>query len=161
MTTTLSTTTSAATSPATSRPAPAPAARSRVLWTAGAKAALLGGLAAEAVGGVARAVGVPMQAGGLGASRAEAIGVGAFATATFLNLVVGTLLAAALVRWARHPERTFVRTAVALTVLSFVPVLLAGHTAASTKVTLALAHVVVALIAIPMLRRAVAARTVA
>ena len=151
MTTTLSTT--------TSHPKPATAAPARVLWAAGAKAALLGALAAEAVGGIARAVGVPMQAGGLGASRAEAIGVGAFATGTFFNLVVGTLLAAALVRWARHPERTFVRTAVALTVLSFVPVLLAGHTAASTKVTLALAHVVVALIAIPMLRRAVAART--
>jgi len=99
MTTSLSTT--------TSHPVPATAARSRVLWTAGAKAALLGALAAEAVGGIARAVGVPMQAGGFGASHAEAIGVGAFATATFLNLVVGTLLAAALVRWARHPERTF------------------------------------------------------
>jgi len=151
MTTTLSTT--------TSHPVPATAARSRVLWAAGAKAALLGALAAEAVGGIARAVGVPMQAGGFGASHADAIGVGAFATATFLNLVVGTLLAAALVRWARHPERTFVRTAVTLTVLSFVPVLLAAHTAASTKVTLALTHVVVAVIAIPMLRRAVAART--
>jgi len=151
MTTTLSTT--------TSHPVPATAARSRVLWAAGAKAALLGALAAEAVGGIARVVGVPMQAGGFGASHADAIGVGAFATATFLNLVVGTLLAAALVRWARHPERTFVRTAVTLTVLSFVPVLLATHTAASTKVTLALTHVAVAVIAIPMLRWAVAART--
>ena len=152
MTTTLSTT--------TSHPVAAAApARSRVLWAAGAKAVLLGALAAEAVGGIARAVGVPMQAGGIGAGQAEAIDVGAFATATFLNLVVGTLLAAALVRWARHPERTFVRTAVTLTVVSFVPVLLASHTAASTKVTLALTHVVVAAIAIPMLRRAVAART--
>lgn len=134
-------------------------ARRGALWKAGATAALVGAAATEAVGGIARAVGVPMQAGGFGASHAEAIGVGAFTMATVLNLIIGTLLAAALVRWARRPERTFVRAALTLTAVSFVPVVLAPHTSGSTKVTLALTHVVVAAVAIPMLRRAVAART--
>jgi hypothetical protein len=149
MTTTISTST---------RTIPSPTTRRGGVWKAGAAAAVLGAAAAEAVGGIARAVGVPMQAGGIGAGRPEAIGFGAFAVAAVLNLVLGTLLAVAISRWARRPERTFVRTALALTAASFVPVLLAAHTAASTKVTLAIAHVVVAAIAIPMLRRAVAAR---
>jgi hypothetical protein len=154
MTTTLSTT-SSPTVPGSST------ARRTALWKVGAAAALVGAVATEAVAGIARAVGVPMQAGGFGASHAEAIGVGSFAMATVINLIVGTMLAAALVRWARHQERTFVRTALTLTAVSFVPVLLAAHTAGSTKVTLALTHLVVAAIAIPKLRRAVAVRTAA
>src|SRR3954452_1634457 len=151
MTTTLTTSSPTSTQAATARRAS--------VWKAGAIAAVLGAGAAEAVGGIARAVGVPMEAGGFGPGHAEAIGVGSFAMATVINLVIGTLLAAALVRWARRPERTFVRTAVALTALSFVPVLLAQNTATATKVTLALTHLVVAAVAIPLLGRAVAARS--
>jgi hypothetical protein len=146
MTTTLSTPSPSATQGAT--------ARRGAIWKAGATAAVLGAIAAEAVGGIARAVGVPMEAGGFGASHADSIGVGSFATATILNLVIGTLMAAALVRWARRPERTFVRSAVVLTALSLVPVVLAPYTAGSTKVTLAITHLVVAAIAIPVLARA-------
>jgi hypothetical protein len=152
MTTTLTT-------PSSSVRTGAPSTRRGVVVKAGATAALIGAVAAEAVAGIARAVDVPMRAGGFGAGHAEAITVGAFATATVLNLIVGTLLAAAIARWARRPESTFVRTALPLTLVSFAPVLLAGHTATATKVTLATAHVVVAAIAIPLLARAVAVRT--
>src|SRR4051794_30458670 len=151
MTTTFRTTSASATQVSSARPG--------AISKAGATAAVLGAVAAEAVGGIARAVDVPMEAGGFGASHADQIGVGSFAMAAIFNLVIGTLLAAALVRWARRPERTFLRTAIALTGLSFLPVVLAPYTPGSTKVTLAITHLVVAAIAIPLLTGAVRVRS--
>ena len=55
-------------------------------------------------------------------------------------------------RAARHPRRTFVRTTVALTLLSLLPDVLADA-GASTRPTLALTHIVAAAIVIPRLAR--------
>jgi hypothetical protein len=55
-----------------------------------------------------------------------------------------------LSRRANQPRRTFVRTTIALTLVSIVPDVLAdAHT--STRLTLALTHVVAAAIVIPAL----------
>jgi hypothetical protein len=148
---------STVTTTAPRRPIPAATGRHPVGRATGF-AVLLAGVAAEAVGVIARAAGVPMEAGGFGAGQAEAIGVGAFAFGTVINVVIGGLLAAAFTRWARSPRRTFERVAVVLTALSMVPVVMASHTALSTKLTLAGAHLVVAVIAVPILARAVPAR---
>jgi hypothetical protein len=60
------------------------------------------------------------------------------------------LLAAVFARRATRPQRTFLVTTIALTLLSFVPDVLAdAH--ASTRLTLALTHIVAAAMVIPAL----------
>ena len=69
--------------------------------------------------------------------------------------LVGVLLAAVLGRRARRPRTTFVRTAITLTVLSFVPDLSFGFDAASA-VTLIALHSIAAAIVVPTLARRLA-----
>jgi hypothetical protein len=112
----------------------------RVGVAAGAAAAV----ATSAFAAIADAVGVSLKVGG------ESIPVVGFAQVTFVAAIIGTVLAVALARRARHPQRTFVRTTLALTALSFVPDVLADAGGA-TRLTLALSHVVAAAIVIPLL----------
>jgi uncharacterized membrane protein YidH (DUF202 family) len=58
-------------------------------------------------------------------------------------------------RFARRPRTAWIRTTVALTVLSFVPDLMADA-AVTTKVLLMLTHVVAAAIVIPTVARRLA-----
>lgn len=120
------------------------------VWRVGAVAGVLAAVATEAYSRVVDAAGVPLNVGGFGADHAEPIPVGGFATATLMWSVVGVLLAVVLGRRAAHPARTWVRTTVVLTALSFVPSVLTGSTAASTKLVLCVAHVIAAAIVIPM-----------
>ena len=128
-------------------PATIPAIRrsaSSQLWKTGAIAGLAASLATLAVAAAAKALDVPMTVSG------KAIPLPAFAQVTFVAAIIGTVLAVELARRADRPRRTFVVTAVALTLLSVVPDVLAdAHTA--TKFTLALTHVVAAAIVIPAL----------
>jgi hypothetical protein len=71
---------------------------------------------------------------------------------TVIFSVLGLVIAAALRRFARQPRTAWIRATVALTVLSFVPDLLADA-AAATKVLPMLAHVVAAAIVIPAVAR--------
>ena len=97
---------------------------------------------AASVATVAVAAGAPIPTSG-------------FAVLTAIFSVLGLVIATALRRFARHPRTAWVRTTVALTVLSFVPDVLADA-AVSTKMLLILTHVVAAAIVIPAVARRLA-----
>jgi hypothetical protein len=82
----------------------------------------------------------------------EPVPVAGFGTLTALFSLIGLALAAVLARLAKTPRRTFVRTTVVLTVLSFVPDLL-SDTAPATKALLMFTHLVAAAIVIPAIAR--------
>jgi len=136
------TTTSSPSSPSTTAP-------SRKLWRTGAGAGLAAGAATVVFAAVVDAMGVPLEVGG------EQIPLLGFAQLTFVVTMIGTLLAVVLACRAQDPQRTFVRTTVVLTVLSFVPDVTADATTA-TRVALALSHVVAAAIVIPIIARRLA-----
>lgn len=120
----------------------------RSIWRHAAVAALAAAAATSAVAAVAREAGVSLTIDG------EPIPVAGFANLTLMCTVLGFGIAVAMRRWARRPRRTFVRTAVALTALSFVPDLFVPGAAADTRAILMATHVVAAAIFIP----AIAAR---
>ena len=116
----------------------------RPVWKTGLSAGLAASVATTTAAGVAHAAGISLAVGG------EAIPLLGFAQMTFVAAMVGTLLAAAFARRASRPHRTFVVTTIALTLLSLVPDAIAdAHV--STRLTLALTHVVAAAIVIPAL----------
>jgi hypothetical protein len=125
----------------------ASATSNRSIWRHAALAALAAAAATSAVAAVAREAGVPLAIDG------EPIPAAGFANLTLMCTVLGFGLAVAMRRWARTPRRTFVRTTVALTALSFIPDLMAS-VSADTRMTLMATHVVAAAIVIP----AIAAR---
>ncbi|WP_433318986.1 DUF6069 family protein [Micromonospora sp. CA-269861] len=84
------------------------------------------------------------------------IPVTGFGVLTAVFSLIGVVIAALLARFARHPSRTFVRTTVALTVLSLVPDVIADAGVA-TKALLMLTHLVAAAIVIPAVARRLAA----
>jgi hypothetical protein len=121
----------------------------RPVWLVSAAAGLTAAAATEVYGLAARAAGVPMEAGSVGASTAEPINVGMFAMGTLISTFWGTILAVLLARWATRPARAYLWATVALTALSLVGPLGAGDTAAATKVMLAVAHLIAAAIVVP------------
>jgi hypothetical protein len=110
-------------------------------------------LATESLTAIARAAGVPMLAGMPGAHHATKIAAATPGVATLICAAIGTMLAVALVRWAKRPARTFTVTAVALTFVSLIDPVFAGATAPATKITLASAHLLAAAIVILALVR--------
>jgi uncharacterized protein DUF6069 len=121
-----------------------PRTTGRPVWKSGLAAGLTASVATTATAAVAHAAGVSLVVGG------QAIPLPGFAQVTIVATMVGTLLAAVFARRAARPQRTFVVTTIALTLASFVPDLLAdAHV--STRLTLALTHVVAAAIVIPAL----------
>lgn len=128
----------------------------RQIATAGGIAAVASAVLAVALAAIASALDVPLEVVMAGATDPEQIPIAAFAVASLLAVGVGTLLALALDRWVGRAAQVFVGVAVVATVLSFVPVLGAEGASDATKVVLALAHVVVAAVAIPLLGRALA-----
>jgi len=119
-------------------------------WRVAAFATAAAAIATEIVATVGRAFGASLEAGSIGARTSERIPIGGFATATLMCGAVGVLLALAFARWANRPKRIYNVVALALTALSFVPSLAAGHTTGGTKVTLCLGHIVAAAIIIPV-----------
>jgi hypothetical protein len=120
------------------------------VWVVSVGAGGTAALATEVYGLIARAVGVPMSAGGLSASTADEITPGMFAMGTLICTFWGTLIAVGLARWANQPARTYRRITLALVVLSLAaPALAGGDTAVSTKLMLCLAHGIAAAIVIP------------
>ncbi|MEV2242459.1 DUF6069 family protein [Micromonospora sp. NPDC049891] len=115
-----------------------------LLATAAASAATM------AVAAAGRAAGISLDIGGV------PIPVSGFGVLTAAFSLIGVVLAALLSRFARRPRRTFVRTTVALTVLSLVPdvIIDAGTT---TRALLMLTHLVAAAIVIPAVARRLAA----
>jgi hypothetical protein len=132
---------------------PASVPHTRPVWLVSALAAATAAAATELYGLAARAAGIPMAAGNIGATTAGPITVGMFAMGTLICAFWGTVLAVILARYATRPARAYVRTTVALTAVSLAGPLAAGDTAASTKLMLAVAHLLAAAIIIPVVTR--------
>jgi hypothetical protein len=113
------------------------------IWRRAVIAGLSASAATSVVAAVAHAAGVSLNING------EPIPVSGFATLTLLFTTVGFGLAVAVRRWAGNPRRTFIRTTVALTALSFLPDLLVSGAAAETRVSLMVTHLVAAAMFIP------------
>lgn len=128
----------------------------RQLATAGGLAAVISAILTVALAAVASALDVPMEVVMMGGTTPEPIPLAAFAVSSILSISVATLLAAALHRWVSRAATVFGVVALVATVLSFGPVLAAEGASDATKVVLALAHVVVAAVAIPLLTAALA-----
>jgi hypothetical protein len=109
---------------------------------AGAGATVAAAVATALVAAAGEAVGVSLDMGG------QPIPPTGFAVMTVMFGALGLVIAAAIRRFARSPRTTWVRTTVALTVLSLVPDLLADA-AVATKILLMVTHVVAAAIVIP------------
>jgi hypothetical protein len=136
------------TAPHTAAPAVAPTTRPLVMT--GVVATAIAGGATTIVAATGRAAGISLDVSG------APIPVLGFATLTAIFSLVGLVLAVVLSRMARHPRTTFVRTTVALTVLSLVPDVVVDATSA-TKMLLMLTHLVAAAIVIPAIARRLAA----
>ena len=137
-------TTTQATTRATSN-APTPAAQRQPLWKQGVAAAVVASVATTLLAAIASAAGVSF-ADSTGAS----IPIAGFAELTLVFSLIGVGIAAVMARRARRPRTTFVRTAVALTALSFVPDLTFGFDTGSAA-TLITLHTVAAAIVVPTL----------
>jgi hypothetical protein len=88
----------------------------------------------------------------------ETIPLAGFAVVTGFFSVLGIVIAAGLVRRSARPAERFVRTAVSLTAISFVPPLLSEANAATITALLGL-HLVAATVMIPTLARSLRTRT--
>ena len=115
------------------------------LWKQGAAAAVLASVATTVLAAVASSAGVSFSDG-----THAGIPLAGFAQLTLVFSLVGVGMAAVMARRARRPRATFVRTAVALTALSFVPDLTFGFDAGSAA-TLITLHIVAAVIVVPAL----------
>ena len=122
-----------------------PTAPRQPVWKHGVAAAVVAAAATTVLAAVASAAGVSF-ADSTGAS----IPIAGFAQLTLVFSLLGVGIAGVMARKARRPRPTFVRTAVALTVLSFVPDLTLGFDAGSAA-TLITLHTVAAAIVVPTL----------
>lgn len=134
--------TTATTSTATTDAAPTAGA----LLRGGAVATVAAAAATAVVAAAGQAVGITTNVAG------APIPTSGFAVLTVIFSVVGLVIAAGLRRFARRPRTAWIRTTVALTVLSLVPDALADADT-STKVLLMVTHVVAAAIVIPAVAR--------
>jgi amino acid transporter len=122
-----------------------PTAPRQSVWNYGLAAAVTASVATTVLATVASAAGISFagRAGGR-------IPIAGFAQLTLVLSLIGVGIAAVMARRARRPRRTFVRTAVVLTALSFVPDLTVGFDAGSAATLIAL-HTVAAAIVVPTL----------
>jgi len=116
----------------------------RPSWKSGLLTAVIAAVVTTVVAVIAIAADVPMEI------QDEEIPVVGYAQMVLLWSVVGIVLARQLAKRVGHPRHTFVVATVALTVLSFVPSVLADATVA-TRAVLVLTHVIAAAVVIPRL----------
>ncbi|WP_232662761.1 DUF6069 family protein [Pseudonocardia sp. TRM90224] len=116
------------------------------LLLAGSAATVAAAVTTALVAAAGEAIGVSTAISG------QPIPASGFAVMTAIFSVLGLVVAAGLRRFARRPRTAWIRTSVALTVLSFVPDVLVDASI-STKVFLMLTHVVAAAIVIPAVAR--------
>ena len=121
-----------------------PTRTGRSVWRVGLSAGLVASGATAAFAALVDAAGASRAVGG------EQIPFVGFAQITFVAAFIGTVLAVVLNRRASQPRRTFLRTTIALTVLSFVADVLADAPN-GTRLALAASHVIAAAIVIPAL----------
>ncbi|GAA1543843.1 hypothetical protein GCM10009827_074500 [Dactylosporangium maewongense] len=116
----------------------------------GLVAIALASAATAVVAAAGNAAGISLDVGG------APIPVSGFAMLTAFFSLIGLALAIVLSYKARRPRLTFVRTTVALTVLSLVPDVTADA-ATATKALLMLTHLVAAAIVVPAIARRLSA----
>ena len=138
---------SATTTPQVVTTASTPPAGRLPVWKHGVAAAVVASVTTTVLAAVASATGISFAD-----STGVSIPIAGFAELTLVFSLVGVGIATVLARRARRPRPTFVRTAVALTALSFVPDLTFGFDAASAA-TLITLHAVAAAIVVPALAR--------
>ncbi|MEP9361485.1 DUF6069 family protein [Nocardioides sp. CN2-186] len=115
------------------------------IWKHGLVAAVAASVATTGLAAIASAAGVSFAD-----SSGKGIPIAGFTQLTLVFSLIGVAMAAVMARRARRPRTTFVRTAVALTLLSFVPDLTFGFDAASAATLIAL-HTTAAAIVVPTL----------
>lgn len=125
--------------------APSSAARRTSVWKHGVAAAVIASVLTPVLASIASAAGVSFAD-----KSGSSIPILAFAQLTLVFSLIGVGVAAVMARKARRPQTTFVRTAVALVALSYVPDLTFGFDAVSAA-TLITLHTMVAAIMIPTL----------
>ena len=125
--------------------APTPAAERQPVWKHGIAAAVVASLATTVLAAITSAAGVSFAS-----STGASIPIAGFAQLTMVFSLVGVAIAAVMARKTRRPRATFVRAALTLTALSFVPDLTFGFDAASAA-TLITLHTVAAAIVVPTL----------
>jgi hypothetical protein len=130
--------------------APSLSAQRQSVWKHGVTAAVVASVATTALAAVASAAGVSF-ADSTGAS----IPIAGFAELTLALSLFGVCIAAVMARKAHRPRPMFVRTAVVLTALSFVPDVAFGFGGGSAA-TLITLHSVAAAIVVPTLARRLA-----
>lgn len=133
------------TAPPPSVPAQEPVTERQPVWKHGVAAAAVAAAATTSLAAIASAAGVSLGDGG-----DESIPLASFTFFTLIFSLVGVGIAAVMARKARRPRTTFVRTAIALLALSFVPDLTLGFDA-GTAATLITLHIVAASIVVPTL----------
>ena len=122
----------------------------RPVWLVNYLAALAASVAVEVWGLIWRAAGVPMRVASPGSSHATVITVGMFAMGTMVVTFWFTFVLILIARFARHPRRVYLRTVLPLLVLSLATPITAADTATSTKIVLAIAHLIAGAIIIPV-----------
>ena len=120
----------------------------RRIGVTGLVATLAAMVATAVAAALARVVGVDFEV----PEGGETIPVTGVAVVTGFFSLVGTVIAAALLRWSARPAERFLWTAVTLTVVSLVPPVLSEANAA-TSVALVGLHLVAATVMIPTLTR--------
>jgi hypothetical protein len=131
---------------ATNTTVPSITATTGPLVGTGVVVATLASGATTIVAAAGGAAGISLDVGG------APIPVLGFAVLTAFFSLIGLVLAVVVSRKARRPRSTFIRTTVALTVLSLVPDVIADA-APATKALLMLTHLVAAAIVIPAVAR--------
>jgi len=116
----------------------------RSVWLHGLVAALVATAATSAAAAIAFKLGVSFEVKG------EAIPLLGFAELTVIFSLIGVALAAVLARKAQHPRRTWIRIAIALVLLSFIPDATFGFDLTSALTLMGL-HVLAAVIVVPTL----------
>ncbi len=125
--------------------APPPTVLRRSVWKHGIAAAVVAALTTTVLAAITSAAGVSFAS-----TTGASIPIAGFAQLTVVFSLVGVAIAAVVARKTRRPRATFVRAALTLTALSFIPDLTFGFDAASA-VTLITLHTAAAAIVVPTL----------
>jgi amino acid transporter len=128
-----------------------PAAERQSVWKYGVAAAVVAAIATTTLAAIASAAGVSFK----NSNSDDSIPIATFAIFTLVFALIGVGIAAVMARKARRPRTTFVRTAVVLLLLSFIPDLTFGFDAGSAATLIGL-HIVAAAIVIPTLAKQLA-----
>jgi hypothetical protein len=130
----------------------------RPVWQVCYLSGLTASVVVELYGLIMRAAGVPMRAAGLGSHHATPITVGMFAMGTMVVTFWFTFVVVLLARFAANPAAGYLRLTLPLLVLSLAVPLTAADTAFSTKLALAVAHLIVGALIIPTVTRRLVTR---